>query len=96
MLFRSLPEVVRKRVPTAGFFEGQTDEGELGMPYRQIDRVLVGLEQLRSEEEIAGITGFPIDKVRSIAKRVLQFRHKRRMPPVPKVRLRTIGLDWRE
>jgi len=27
---------------------------------------------------------------------VLRFRHKRRMPPIPKVRLRTIGLDWRE
>jgi len=91
-----LPEAVRARPPSAGLWEGQTDEEELGISYPDLDQILYGIEQLRSEEEIAGITGFPIDKVRSIAKRVLQFRHKRRMPPVPKVRLRTIGLDWRE
>jgi len=91
-----LPAAVRERPPTAGLWEGQTDEGELGITYADLDQILYGIEQLRSEEEIAKVTGLPLEKVRSVAARVLQFRHKRRMPPIPKVRLRTIGIDWRE
>jgi NAD+ synthase len=92
----ALPAAIRERPPTAGLWEGQTDEEELGISYDDLDQILYGIEQLRSEEEIARLTGFPLEKVRSVAARVLQFRHKRRLPPVPKVRLRTIGLDWRE
>ena len=91
-----LPAAVRERAPTAGLWEGQTDEGELGISYAELDQILYGIEQLRSEEEIARITGFPIEQVRAIGARVLEFRHKRRPPPVAKVRLRTVGIDWRE
>jgi len=91
-----LPAAIRGRPPTAGLWEGQTDEDELGIPYADLDQILYGLEQLRSEEEIATLTGFPLERVRAVAARVIQFRHKRRSPPIPKVRLRTIGIDWRE
>ena len=91
-----LPRAVRERAPTAGLWEGQTDEGELGLPYSSIDRILVGLERLRSEEEIAEGTGLPIDEVRRVAARVAASRHKRRPPPVAKIGFRTVGLDWRE
>lgn len=92
----ALPVAIRERPPTAGLWEGQTDEGELGISYTDLDQILYGLEQLRSEEEIAALTGFPLERVRAIGERVAEFRHKRRLPPVPKVRLRTIGIDWRE
>ena len=91
-----LPAAVRARPPTAGLWEGQTDEGELGIPYADLDQILYGLEQLRREEEIAALTGFPLERVRAVAERVARFRHKRRPPPIPKVRLRTIGIDWRD
>ena len=91
-----LPAAVRERAPTAGLWEGQTDEGELGISYADVDQILLGLEQLRTEEEIATLTGFPVDRVRQVAERVARFRHKRRPPPIPKVRLRTIGIDWRD
>jgi NAD+ synthase len=91
-----LPRAIRDRPPTAGLWEGQTDEGELGISYDHLDQILNGIEQLRSEEEISERTGIPLDRVSSIASRVIASRHKRRMPPIPKVRLRTIGLDWRE
>jgi NAD+ synthase len=91
-----LPAPIRERAPTAGFWEGQTDEGELGLPYSQIDRILYGLEQLATEEEIAEGTGVPLERVHEVAERVAQSRHKRRSPPVAKVGLRTVGLDWRE
>ncbi|HKN07002.1 MAG TPA: NAD+ synthase [Thermoplasmata archaeon] len=91
-----LPAAIRERAPTAGLWEGQTDEEELGISYADVDQILYGLEQLRSEEEIASLTGFPLARVREVSDRVLRFRHKRRPPPIPKVRLRTIGMDWRE
>ena len=91
-----LPEAIRDRPPTAGLWEGQTDEAELGISYDDVDQILYGLEQLLSEEEIAKITGFPLPRVREVSERVVRFRHKRRPPPIPKVRLRTIGMDWRE
>jgi len=91
-----LPREIRERPPTAGLWEGQTDEGELGISYDELDQILYGIEQLRSEEEISEQTGIPLARVTAIAGRILQSRHKRRMPPIPKVRLRTIGLDWRE
>ena len=91
-----LPRAVRERPPTAGLWEGQTDEGELGLPYSELDRVLYGLERLRTEEEIAESTGLAPAQVREVAERVARSRHKRRAPPVAKVGFRTVGLDWRE
>jgi NAD+ synthase len=91
-----LPESVRTRVPTAGFWEGQTDEAELGLAYREIDRILRGLEELRTPAEISALTGQTVETVERVARRVEANRHKRRLPPIPKIGLRTIGIDWRD
>ncbi len=91
-----IPAAVRDRPPTAGFWEGQTDEGEIGLPYEQIDRVLYGFEQLRTEEEVHARTGIPLPAVHALAVRVALNRHKRRAAPIPKLGLRTVGLDWRD
>jgi NAD+ synthase len=91
-----LPAEIRERTPTAGFWPGQTDEGELGQSYRDVDRVLRGLELLLGEEEIVRETGLGAAAVRAIVERVERHRHKRRLPPVAKLGLRTVGLDWRE
>lgn len=38
------PESIRKKAPSAGLFEGQTDEGEMGVTYAVIDAYLTGGE----------------------------------------------------
>ncbi|MGA7861383.1 MAG: NAD+ synthase [Thermoplasmata archaeon] len=91
-----LPRSVRDRPPTAGLWEGQTDEEELGLPYSELDQILFGLEQLRTPEEIAQTTHLPLERVRGVEAVVDRTRHKRRPPPIPKLGLRTVGLDWRE
>lgn len=91
-----LPERILARPPTAGFWEGQTDESELGFTYDEADRVLFGLEQLRGDEEIARLTAIPLERVRRVLERVERHRHKRRPAPIPKLGLRTIGIDWRD
>lgn len=39
-----LSSVLAERVPSAGLFEGQTDESEMGVTYKEIDDFLLGLE----------------------------------------------------
>jgi NAD+ synthase len=91
-----LPREIRERPPSAGLWPGQTDEAELGASYHDVDRVLRRIELLEREEEIARETGLDPAAVRSIVERVERYRHKRRLPPVAKLGIRTIGLDWRE
>jgi NAD+ synthase len=91
-----LPRSIRERPPTAGLWEGQTDEEELGLPYAELDQILFGLEQLRTAEEIAAAARLPLERVHMVEAVVERTRHKRRPPPIPKLGLRTVGLDWRE
>ena len=89
------PEIVEK-TPTAGLWPGQTDEGELGISYAELDRVLLGIELQMEPEAIAEKARVPLDRVRYLEKLVAASVHKRKMPLIPKVGARTVGLDWRE
>ncbi|MCL4325153.1 MAG: NAD+ synthase [Candidatus Thermoplasmatota archaeon] len=91
-----LPKSILDAPPTAGLWEGQTDEQELGFTYAFADRVLLGLERLLHPEEIAEKLGVPLPEVEAVSRRVETFRHKRRPPPIPKLSQRTIGVDWRD
>lgn len=91
-----LPGPIRSRPPTAGLWEGQTDEGEIGLPYESVDRILRGIEELVPTSEIARRVHVPHGEVERIEAMVLGHRHKRRTPPIPKIGLRTVGLDWRD
>ena len=91
-----VPEKIRKLVPTAGLYPGQTDESELGISYDRLDRVLLGLELRLEREQIARRAGVPVSEVDRIMKRVERSVHKRSLPAIPKLGIRTVGLDWRE
>ncbi len=41
----SIPGPIIKKVPSAGLWAGQSDEGEIGMPYSEIDTALQSLER---------------------------------------------------
>ncbi len=91
-----VPEKIVAKTPTAGLWPGQTDEGELGMPYADLDRVLLGIELQMEPETIAEKTGVRLDEVRRIEDLVAATAFKRKPPLIPKVGVRTVGLDWRE
>lgn len=42
--FYGVSEILANRVPTAGLFEGQTDEKEMGLTYKDLDDFLLGKE----------------------------------------------------
>jgi len=79
-----LPERIIEKAPSAGLWEGQTDEAELGMPYDRLDRALVCLQDRgMSVEETAKAVGTDQAEVRRIADMIRANEHKRAMPPMP-------------
>ncbi len=69
-----IPQPIIERPPTAGLWPGQTDEGELGITYDELDAILLALE--RGEEPAAAP-----EKVARVKALVALSEHKRRMPP---------------
>jgi len=92
----SLPEDIVSKPPSAGLREGQTDEQELGMSYEELDPILLGMELGMDDGDISqrtNSTESEVSRIRSIVKR---SAHKRKTPLIPKIGVKTIGLDWRE
>ena len=75
-----LPSIVR-RTPTAGLRLGQTDESELGISYRTLDKVLLGIELGAPEETISKISKASIEKIIEIIVRHKKNQHKGAVPP---------------
>ncbi|MCJ7587891.1 MAG: NAD+ synthase [Candidatus Aminicenantes bacterium] len=87
------PKILRKK-PTAGLWPGQTDEDEIGMSYAEVDRILYHLVDLReTRREIAGRS---IDrrKVERIASLIRSSEFKRKLPPIAKISVRSVGHDF--
>jgi NAD+ synthase len=87
------PKILRKK-PTAGLWPGQTDEDEIGMSYAEVDRILYHLVDLReTRREIAGRS---IDrrKVERIASLIRCSEFKRKLPPIAKISVRSVGHDF--
>ena len=91
-----LPKRILDKVPTAGLWPGQTDEGELGLSYDELDRILLGLELQLDPTAIAEKANVSLERVEHVEALVQAAVHKRKMPLIPKVGIRTVGLDWRE
>ena len=54
--YLNAPENIRKKAPSAGLFEGQTDESEMGVTYAAIDKYL--LTGKASKKDLAVIERF--------------------------------------
>jgi len=74
-----VPQEVVERPPTAGLWPGQTDEGEMGITYRELDRALMVIEAGDGAGDISGIEPASLEKVRGM---VASSEHKRALPPV--------------
>lgn len=80
-----LPEGILQKTPTAGLWRGQTDEGEIGISYDKLDRILAGEELGLRPEQIAEAAGVQLETVRGILRRVEASRHKILPPPAPRL-----------
>jgi len=69
-----IPQPIIDRAPSPGLWPGQTDEGEMGITYAEIDAILAAWEA----GEVPQLAQDRVDKVRGMMAR---SAHKRALPP---------------
>lgn len=89
-----VPEAIIGKPPSADLWVGQTDEGELGFTYEEVDKLLYLMIDHRYSPEDLEEAGFHPDFVRQVAQRVRRNHFKRVLPPIAKLSNRTIGYDF--
>jgi NAD+ synthase len=89
-----VPQPVIDKAPSADLWEGQTDEGELGFTYDEVDQVLFLLVDERFTVDQVIAEGFDADFVKKVWRRVKANHYKRTMPNVAKLSGRSIGHDF--
>jgi NAD+ synthase len=90
-----VPHHIVDKKPTADLWVGQTDEGELGFSYRQVDELLyLIIDERRTDEEMIEY-GFERDFIRKVRNIVQRNQFKRRPPTVAKISYRTVNVDFR-
>ena len=93
--YLQLSEEIVSKTPSADFWEGQSDEADLGFGYGEADLLLyLMLEKRMSRAAIIqkGVDESFYDKVR---KMVVKNQYKRMMPVIAKISSRTPGIDFR-
>jgi NAD+ synthase len=90
-----VPEAIVSKPPTADLWVGQTDEGELGFTYRQVDEVLFQLVDERYSEAELISAGYDSEFVHKVARLIAMSQFKRALPIIAKVSARTITREFR-
>ncbi len=92
--YLKVPAAILKKAPTAGLWPGQTDEGELGMTYAEIDEALLHLVDGRESAAEVVARGIPKARVERIEAMIRASEFKRQMPLIAKISARTVGYDF--
>ena len=71
-----IPEEIIEAKPSAGLWEGQVDENELGMSYEILDKILMGIEKNTDLKDTDS------EKIAKVGKMIRNSEHKRKMPDV--------------
>ena len=89
-----VPDQILNKAPTAGLWDGQTDEQELGLPYHEIDEILFHMIDKRIPKQELLDRGFEEAKVDRLIRMIRGSEFKRHMPPIAKISERTVGHDF--
>jgi NAD+ synthase len=89
-----VPEPIIAKAPSADLWVGQTDEGELGFTYEEVDKLLYLLVDQRFSPQEAVEAGFSKPFVETVVRLIQRNHFKRILPPIAKVSNRTIGYDF--
>ena len=84
--YLKIPNELIEKKPSADLWEGQTDEQEMGLTYKEADQVMYRLlEENKTVEEVLA-EGFNKDLVDNIVRRINRSEYKRRMPLIAKIK----------
>lgn len=78
-----VPQEIIDKVPTAGLWEGQTDESEMGITYHDLDLVLNAMEHGADDAKAAAAGGVSVEKVKELRCQISRMRHKYEQSSVP-------------
>jgi len=78
--FLDIPKEIIEKAPSPDLIPGLTDENVIGLPYKKIDLVLLGLDSGLSVEQIAEEIDCDIKDVNYVSTLVQKSRHCRNMP----------------
>ena len=84
-----VPDAIINKPATADLIKGQTDEGDLGVSYQKVDRILYHL--IRGEEPEEAGAGFTKKEVEIVRKRLDSTHWKRKLPTVAVLSQTAIG-----
>ncbi len=80
----NIPEPILTKKPTAGLWEGQTDEGEFGFTYKEADAILSLLyDEKKSVKDVVG-QGISREIIEKVQARVDQNAFKHHLPMFPR------------
>ena len=89
-----VPEAVIRKAPSADLWPGQTDEGEAGFTYHELDRLLYWMVDRRQSRVELLAMGFEDATVERVMRMVAGAEFKRQVPPIAKLGPRTAGVDY--
>jgi NAD+ synthase len=89
-----IPEAIIAKPPSADLWKGQTDEGELGFSYDEVDQLLYLLVDQRYSPQDCVEAGFEAALVGKVVERIRKNQFKRVLPPIAKLSNRTVGYDF--
>jgi len=89
-----VPENILQKQPSADLWQGQTDEGEMGITYAEADKLLYHLIDERASKKELMALGFEEKKVGEVIERVRRMQFKRKPPLIAKVSQRTVDYDF--
>ena len=69
-----VPQSIIDRAPSPGLWPGQTDEGEMGITYAEIDAILAAWQAGQDPD-------LPAERIAKVEGMVARSEHKRAMPP---------------
>jgi len=78
-----VPKKIINKKPSAGLWEGQTDEDELGITYENLDRILPLIEKNISEGDIHKKTKIETKKIKKVKERMIKTKYKRKLVEKP-------------
>lgn len=90
-----IPEKIIKKKPSADLWIGQSDEGELGFKYEQVDQLLYYMIDCRYTDKELQDIGFQPGFIKKVKNIIKKNQFKRLPPIIAKVSNRTINVDYR-
>jgi NAD+ synthase len=90
-----VPKAILDKEPSGDLWVGQTDEGELGFTYYDVDRLLVLLVDRRWQPAQLVHAGFEAEFIERVLRMIRRNQYKRRLPVIAKLTHRTMDRDFR-